>query len=60
VAPLPDALRVKPTGSAPALIDQLYGDVPPDTVQLAAYAVPTVAGPASGVHVIDSRVIVPL
>jgi hypothetical protein len=56
VALVADALNLKPAGSEPAPIDQLYGDVPPETVQLAAYAVPTVAGPVRGVQVIDSLV----
>jgi hypothetical protein len=28
-------LRLTPVGSAPELIDQVYGDVPPDTVHVA-------------------------
>jgi hypothetical protein len=35
VALFADALNLKPAGSEPATIDQLYGAVPPDTAQVA-------------------------
>jgi hypothetical protein len=33
--------RLKPAGSAPAVIDQLYGAVPPDVWSICEYGVPT-------------------
>src|SRR5690242_14680781 len=35
-----DAFSVKPGGSAPALTEKLYGEVPPDTLMVCEYAVP--------------------
>jgi hypothetical protein len=53
VAVFPDAFSDKPPGSKPALMDQLYGAVPPVTVQVATYALPTCDGPAAGSHLIE-------
>jgi hypothetical protein len=38
----------------PLLIDQEYGAIPPDAVQLAEYITPAVTGPVVGVHDTDS------
>src|ERR1017187_8117106 len=43
-------LIVKPPGNAPVAIDQLYGAVPPDTLQVAEYGAPAVVGPPCGVQ----------
>jgi len=44
------ALSFNPAGSAPGLIDQLYGALPPAAVQLAVYRLPTTLGPAVVLH----------
>lgn len=36
-----EALRVSPGGKEPALIDHVYGFVPPDAVSVPEYGVPT-------------------
>ena len=60
VAVLVELVNARPGGSKPEVIDQVYGDLPPETEQFAEYFVPTVAGPVEESHVMEiGRVIVP-
>lgn len=52
VSPL--GVRIKPVGSAPALMDHEYGAIPPDAVHAAEYMMLAVVGPAVGVHETES------
>ena len=46
---------VSPTGSVPAVTDQLYGGVPPETASVWLYGVPTVPAGSGLTVVIDKR-----
>jgi len=52
-------LRSSPTGRLPALIDQLYGAVPPDAVQVAEYDTADTVGPVARVQLIFRTVVAP-
>jgi hypothetical protein len=43
-----DAFRFSPGGSAPFVIDQVYGAVPPEAFSVAEYAVPTAPDESAG------------
>jgi hypothetical protein len=40
-----EAFKIKPAGSAPLMIDHVYGGVPPEAFSVTEYAVPTSRAP---------------
>jgi hypothetical protein len=58
---VPEFAAVIPAGRVPALIDQVYGATPPDTLHGFEYATLTSSGPDVELHVIEGDgAIVPL
>ena len=56
----PELARSNPFGRLPLITTQLYGAVPPVTVQVAVYDSPTAVGPFAGQFSANGPVIVPL